>query len=722
MQSLFSEHWHVVRHLRPQLRQNVEVLPRILRGKSWFLLFEPMSQRFVRVNPETWYVITLLNGQLNVEQIWDKAAEHIEQQNVQFNQQHRAISQNELVQLLSQLYNNDLLQTEVSFDAEEMSKRYKKHKFNKLKQSFLNPISLKVPLIYPDVFFSQCKKLSQAIFNVWGVMLWLLIVIPALLLLAENWQSLSSNLSDRVLSTSNLFILWLTYPIVKIIHEFAHGLAIKAWNGNVREMGLMFILFIPIPYVDASSSYHFVSKWQRIVVSVAGIMTELLLGALTIYLWVSTETGLIHAFAYNVIFIAAVSTVLVNGNPLMRYDGYYILSDLLEIPNLAGRATKYWVYLSDKYLFGANTAQPPFASEKERFWLIVYGLFSPLYRISIMLGLIWFVAQKYFMFGVLLAIISAFMTIVMPIYKGIKHIYQGASLSKYRDQAIQRFHWIMLALIFILCILPFPYYTTQQAVVWLPEESMIRAMESGSLKTIHLKNNQIEKNQILFTLENAELTEKYHLQKLQVEEADYKIRQASLDDIELREKLELQKHGLDQQLLQYKLKVNQLDIHSPIAGQWFAKDHIELDHRFYKRGDIIGYVIDQPAQLIRSAVIQQDYELIQNRLKGIEIRFKNHFDTIYTGQIVRSTPQTQKKLFSSALGSQAGGSITVDPTDQEGASALQNYFDLDIQLSKPIDSNVFGDIAYVRFDLGYSPLALQWIRKLRQLFLEQFYV
>ena len=139
MQSLFSEHWHLVRHLRPQLRQNIEVLPRTLRGRAWFLLFEPMSQRFVRVNPETWYVITLLDGQSNVEQIWDKAAEYIEQQNIHLNKQYRAISQNELVQLLTQLYNNDLLQTEVSFDAEEMFKRFKKHKFNKLKQSFLKP-------------------------------------------------------------------------------------------------------------------------------------------------------------------------------------------------------------------------------------------------------------------------------------------------------------------------------------------------------------------------------------------------------------------------------------------------------------------------------------------------------------------------------------------------------------------------------------------------------
>lgn len=722
MQSLFSEHWHLVRHLKPQLRQNVEVLPRILRGRAWFLLFEPMSQRFVRVNPETWYVITLLDGKTNVEQIWDKAAEYIEKQNINLDQHYRAISQNELVQLLTQLYNNDLLQTEVSFDSEELFKRYKKQKFNKLKQSFLNPISLKIPLLYPDAFFGQLSKLARSIFSVWGLLVWFLVVTPALLLLSEHWQSLTSNLSDRVLSTSNLFILWLTYPIVKLIHEFAHGLAIKAWNGNVREMGLMFIMFIPIPYVDATSSYHFISKWQRIVVSAAGILTELLLGAIAIYIWLSTEQGLIHAFAYNVIFIATISTVLVNGNPLMRYDGYYILSDLLEIPNLAGRATKYWIYLSDHYLFGAKTVQPPYATENERFWLFIYGLLSPIYRITIMFSLVWFIAQKYFFFGVILAAISGFMTIVLPLYKGIKHIYQGATLSKYREQAIQRLWIIIAAIVLIFFIIPFPYYSTQQAIVWMPEESIIRANESGHIQDINFKNNQIQQNQILFQLSNPDLLEKYELQKLQVEDLDYKLRQASLDDLAQRRKLEYQKQGAVQQLQQYQYKIKQLQVTSTVSGKWFAKDAIEIKQRYYKRGDIIGYVINQPAQIVRSAVLQQDYDLIQNRLKNIEIRFKHHFDVIYTGKIIRSTPQTQKKLLSSALGSQAGGNITVDPNDQEGKTALQNYFDLDIQLSQPLDSSVFGDIAYVRYHLGYSPLAWQWTRKLRQLFLEQFYV
>lgn len=722
MQSLFSEHWHLVRNLKPQLKKTIEILPRTLRGKSYFLLYEPMSQRFVRINPEVWHIISLFDGKLNVETIWDKAAEYIEQQNINLDQHYRAISQNELVQLLSQLYNNDLLQTEVAFDAEEMHKRYKKHKFNKLKQSFLNPISLKVPLLYPNAFFNQCKKLAIHIFSFLGLFIWCMIVIPALFLLAEHWTELTYNLSDQVLSTSNLFILWFTYPIVKFIHEFAHGLAIKAWNGNVREMGLMFILFIPIPYVDASSAYHFVSKWQRITVSIAGILTELLLGAFAIYVWLSTESGLIHAFAYNVIFIATISTVLVNGNPLMRYDGYYILSDLLEIPNLASRSTQYWVYLSDKFILGAKTAEPPYASEHERFWLISYGFFSPIYRIIIMIGLIWFIAQKYFFFGLILAIFATFMTIIMPIYKGIKHIYQGATLSKYREQAIRRFWWILATVLIFLCVIPFPYYSVQQAVVWLPEESIIRAQESGHIHTDHLSSNIINKNQLLFEFSNADIIEKYEIQKLQIEEINNKLHQASLDTPQAYEKLIFQQQGQIKQLQQYQIKIDNLKIYSPIAGKWYAQDHIQLTQRYYKRGDIIGYVIDQPAQIVRSAVLQQDYNLIQQHLKGVEIRFKNHFGTVYNGKIIRSTPQTQKQLVSAALGTQAGGNIIVDPNDKEGKTALQNYFDIDIQLSQPLNSSVFGDIAYVRYDFGYSPLAWQWIRKLRQLFLEQFYV
>jgi putative peptide zinc metalloprotease protein len=157
-----------------------------------------------------------------------------------------------------------------------------------------------------------------------------------------NWSELTGNLSDRILSTQNLLIAWFSYPVVKALHEWSHALAVKRWGGRVREAGLMFLVFTPVPYVDATDSYGFSGKWQRAAVAAAGILAELALGAIAVYLWWLSEPGLLRAVAYNVILIAGVSTLLVNGNPLMRYDGYFVLSEALEIPNLAQRATKFW--------------------------------------------------------------------------------------------------------------------------------------------------------------------------------------------------------------------------------------------------------------------------------------------------------------------------------------------------------------------------------------------
>ena len=100
-------------------------------------------------------------------------------------------------------------------------------------------------------------------------------------------------------------------------------------------------MFLPVPYVDASSSAAFQEKWRRALVGAAGIVVELVLASFALLVWLNVEAGLLRAFAYNVMLIGGVSTILFNGNPLLRFDGYYVLADLLEIPNLADRAKRF---------------------------------------------------------------------------------------------------------------------------------------------------------------------------------------------------------------------------------------------------------------------------------------------------------------------------------------------------------------------------------------------
>ena len=106
---------------------------------------------------------------------------------------------------------------------------------------------------------------------------------------------------------------------MKALHELGHSYAVKRWGGEVHEIGIMFLVFMPVPYVDASESAGFQSKWQRAFVGAAGILVEIFLASLALFIWLNAEEGLVRAFAFNVMLIGGVSTLFFNGNPLLRF-------------------------------------------------------------------------------------------------------------------------------------------------------------------------------------------------------------------------------------------------------------------------------------------------------------------------------------------------------------------------------------------------------------------
>jgi putative peptide zinc metalloprotease protein len=186
------------------------------------------------------------------------------------------------------------------------------------------------------------------------------------------------------------------YPFVKALHELGHGYAVKKWGGEVREMGIMLLVLMPMPYVDASSSLAFRSKWQRAFVSGAGIMVELGLAALALIVWVNVEDGITRAIMFNVMLIGGISTLIFNGNPLLRFDGYYVLCDIIEIPNLATRANRYFISLIQRWLLDIEVREREAVSVAERAWFIAYAMAAFVYRLFIMVTIALFVATKFF--------------------------------------------------------------------------------------------------------------------------------------------------------------------------------------------------------------------------------------------------------------------------------------------------------------------------------------
>jgi len=425
--SFFSPSWYRVAGLKPRLRSHVEIHRHHYRGELWYVLQDHSSGRFQRFTPAANLIIGLMDGKRSVQEIWDIARARLGEE---------APTQEEVIRLLSQLHSVDVLQADVMPDTSELVKRFEKRRQQKRLQSLRSPLFVRFHVLDPERFLNRFEWLARPFFGWFGALLWLVAVGFAVFLAALHWPELTENLTDRILAPRNLVIMWLTFPFLKAFHEFGHGFAVKTKGGEVHDMGIMLLVFTPIPYVDASAASAFREKKERVVVGAAGMAVEVFLAAVALMVWVSAEPGPVRAVAYNVIFIAGISSVLFNGNPLLRYDAYYILSDLVEIPNLGPRGIRYTTYLLQRYLLGIRDAEEPMATRGEKAWFIVYSIAAFFYRMFIYVVIVLFIATKFFFIGVLFACWAVINMFIWPAIKIVRFISSSPKARRRRLRAV----------------------------------------------------------------------------------------------------------------------------------------------------------------------------------------------------------------------------------------------------------------------------------------------
>ena len=288
--SIFSPSWYRVADLKPLLRSHSRIHRHEYLDEIWYVLQDPLSGRFYRFSTAAYQLIGLLDGKRNVHEVWELAAERLGDD---------APGQEEVIRLLSQLHSADVLQCDVPPDSLELFKRYQRQERMRWKQRFWSPLALRFPLLDPEKFLTAWLPLVRPFFGWTGFLAWLAIVLAGGFVTAMHWPELTENFVDRVLAPQNLLLLWLTYPLVKTFHELGHAFATKVWGGEVHEIGVMLLVFMPVPYVDASAASAFREKHRRMIVGAMGIMTELLLAALALFVWLYAEHGIIRGIAYN---------------------------------------------------------------------------------------------------------------------------------------------------------------------------------------------------------------------------------------------------------------------------------------------------------------------------------------------------------------------------------------------------------------------------------------
>lgn len=709
-----SNWWYRVAERRPRLRSHAILHRHRYRGEVWYLLQDSASPRVHRFSPAARLIIALMDGKRSVSELWDHANKHLGE---------NAPTQDEMIQLLGQLHAADLLESDVTPDVAELFARGEREEKARSRRSFANPMAIRFSLWDPDALLNRFKPLFRVIWGGWGALVWCVVVLPALLLVSPHWPELSNNFSDRVLAVHNLFALYLVFPVIKALHELGHATATKAGGGEVHDLGLILMVLLPVPYVEASAATVFKSKYKRAVVGAAGMAVELFIAALAFYAWLLVEPGMVHAILFNVMLIASVSTLLFNGNPLLRYDAYYILADLIEIPNLAAQSTRYWGYLVERYILGARDAEPPDVSRKEKAWLLIYGFASTLYRIFVTIAIALFIAGRFFVIGVLLAIWAVCAMSVFPIGKAIQHLMKSPRLRKHRGRTMAVASAIAVCLVSFLLIVPMPYHSHAQGVLWLPEEAMVRAGANGFLTEFLVQpGTRVAQGDALIQCHDPTLNAQVAQSEGKVAElqAEY-----SAEFVSDRGEAQIARDKLQSEQASLALlheRAAELVVRAKTDGVFVAPQMFDMPGRYYRKGDLLGYVVGKITPIARVVVPQEAVDRVRLATNRVRVRLVDRPQLVLQGKVLREVPAGDEYLPSPALAIAGGGAIATDPRDAKGAKALQRMFQFDVALSGLNHVDHLGQRVHVRFEFKMEPLLVQWYRSIRLLFLSRFRV
>ena len=712
--SFFAQNWYRVAGMRPRILGHIRAERHRYGRQAWYALHDTLAGRVHRVTPAAYLFVVRMDGHATVDEIWQGLVAEMDTD---------APGQDIVVQLLMQLHGADLLAGDTPPDAAELLSRRDRLARALLVRNIRSPMSMQIPLIDPDRFLTRCLPIVAPLMTWVGVLAWCVLVAAGALTAAQHWAELTDNVLDRVLAGEGLLALALCYPGVKALHELGHGFVAKKLGCEVREMGVMLLVGFPVPYVDASASAALRSKWQRAAVAVAGIAVELALAAAAALVWAAVEPGLLRAVAFNVMLIGGVSTLLVNGNPLLRFDGYYVLSDVLEVPNLAQRSQRYLGHLVNRYAFGVRAMRDFMASRYERIVMLAYAPLAWGYRALVTIGIAEFIASNYFVVGVVLAAVTVGAGLVWPLAKSLWQVAMSPLYRGRRGRAAGlTFGGIAVAAALLLGV-PAPVHSTAEGVIWLPEDAFVRAGADGFVRAVEAAPGAaVTSGQTLFTLEHPIQEARMHVSAARVDELQAKYNaQWVTDRIEAR----VTAFELGQEratLVREQVRIGHHAVSASAPGVFQPVRPVEdMPGRFVHEGEVLGYVTPQSGELARVLVPQADIGLVRDRLLRVAIRLADR-DTDLGSSVVRAVPAAADQLPSQAFASSNGGSITADPRDTKTLRAFERQFQFDVTLPDPalVATAGFGSRVFVRFDYAWEPVGDTIFRRLRQSMLDRF--
>ncbi|MEO7318794.1 MAG: efflux RND transporter periplasmic adaptor subunit [Chthoniobacteraceae bacterium] len=625
----------------PALRGDLIVTQQTFEGRNYYVVKDPISLQYFRMTAEDYFLATLFNGKRTFAQI----REH-------YIARHRHVlleySPEDLNERVQRFANDLALMQFLTVQGQRLKMRFDAAKQKKAKKSFLYSLAnqiffVRFSLFDPDRIFG---RMAKPLWWMWTkTTFWIssIIILLAVIVFLRNYSHVGSALGN-LFSFHNVLLMWITTFFIKSIHELGHGLTCKHYGGEVHEVGVMALVFTPYFFVNVTDCWVMPKRIHRILVSAAGIYVELVLAAFATFLWAIVQPGAMKDFLFNIIFIASVSTIIFNANPLMRFDGYYIMTDLIEVPNLQSKSRALIQHQLNRLLFGPTNEVGPLARlplPRKRFWLFyTYAVLSWIYGYYVIYKLAIFMESHLQPLGLeglsnwfsALALTS---WVVMPL------------LAYYKSLALKREDWkpqgrlrrlgiivsVALGIFGAACFIPVELTIKRAGAVQLAEPDEIRSETPGFIEEVFVKEgDKVAAGQKVARLGNRE-TE--HL--LVATEARFKMAEADVQRaVGLDKPSELKQAQSVRASLEAKLKdarhdVENLTLRSKTGGTVLTRD---LEKRLgvpLKTNEVLCQIAQLDPMRIKVALSEKQVRYIK---KGQRVELKTE---AYPGRAISGT-------------------------------------------------------------------------------------
>lgn len=703
--------------VRVRLRPNLECSQQQSGSETYHVVKDPISLTYFRLERGQRFVVDLMDGRntlADIQEAYEKAFRP------------DRLSLEELESFASMLLASGLALNESPLAGKLLFERAQKQRKRAFWQTLLNVLYIKVPVLDPDALLGRLLPVGRCLFSWWFLTLSVALAACAVGLVITRWHEVLARLPEyqEFFSFHNVLLMWLTLGVVKIAHEFGHGLCAKTMGSDVHEMGVLVLLFFPSMYCNVSDSWTLTSKWKRMAISAAGIYVELMIASLATLCWWGSDPGtFVHHLAFAAMVVCSISTIFCNANPLMRFDGYYVMSDWLEVPNLSQQASRCLQVTCLRSL-GAPLPVEEAVGKVGPGFLSGFALASLIYR-WVMFAVTLFCIHAFFhahnlgSFGLLVVCVGLGSMVAGAAYRLTLAFKTSRQFFKMRPARVLLAAAVVAGLLVIGFFLPFPTKISGTALVQVDPDQVRRIVvpdTGGFLHDINVRDGQrVRVGDVLFVLTNPKLTT-----KLQVAEAEGELKkqQQSAHLAELTEPLGQENPGLDALQAQFDLKtiakqqatfreqLGQLVLRAPCDGVVLGLPMLQDKGKWLEKGTELCRIGN--TQTLRAVVLVDpaDHKLVA-RGNSAKVRIHGGGSSHWNG-VVTGIAQVEAKNVPPQLTQRAGGDVATqqDPITRTDKPNEQHFL-VGIRLQESSSMLHPGILGRVKIDAGSYTL---WTR------------